>query len=102
MRNKTTKSGKVVTYLNPAEKAAKAARELKDNRKYTNDGSVKSNAPLTKEERAWRAGYLDSQKASTKAFKSQQKKAGKDYQRKTDGKPAWAPKIMGLIPFVKK
>ena len=72
------KNGKEVTLLNPAEKARKFARELKDNLRETNDGRVKTdkhgNAFLSKEARAYRAGYLDSRRDGAKAWKHNKKK----------------------------
>ncbi len=88
----TSRSGKTVTLLNPAEKGRKAAAELKAGIKCTNDHKVKRNADgsvqrLTKDERAWRAGYLAARSDSAKAWKSQQKKAQpKRTTKKTAGR----------------
>lgn len=73
-----SKKGKSVTLLNPSEKAAKAAKELKLNCRFTNDGEVKKNSMgglsvLTPEERAYRAGYLDARKDGAKAYKAKNK-----------------------------
>lgn len=68
MRNIKTKKGKIITLLNPSEKCQKAALELKHNVKLTNNGKVKSKKPLTKIERAYRAGRLDQAHDSAKAY----------------------------------
>lgn len=75
----TTKKGKKITLLNPSEKGAKYAKELKEGRKRTNSGSYKldenkKSIKLTDIERAYRGGYLDAQKDSAKAYKSRQEK----------------------------
>ena len=77
----TNKKGKKVTLLNPSEKGAKYANELKYKFKLTNDGRpklTKDNAQitLTKTQKAYRAGYLDAQKDSAKAYKAKNKKRG--------------------------
>ncbi|MFQ6749344.1 MAG: hypothetical protein ACLRFR_00690 [Clostridia bacterium] len=59
----TNKNGKKVTLVNPNEKAAKFAREMKTGLKFTNDGEYKRTKTgaimnLNKAERAYRAGYL--------------------------------------------
>ena len=69
------KDGKTVTLLNPGEKGKKFAQELRDNRKYTNDGKLKSDAPLSKEEKAWRSGYLSARKDSAAAHNAKNKKS---------------------------
>lgn len=79
--------GKQVTLLNPSEKGHKYARELKDDMKFTNDGQVKCDdtgyiPPLTDEERAYRAGYLDAQKDSAKCYNATQKKQKSRYKGK--------------------
>jgi len=52
-------SGKDVVLLNPSQRAGKYAQELKSDKKFTNGNVLKGDgAPLTKEERAYRAGYL--------------------------------------------
>lgn len=65
--------GQTVTLLNPSEKGAKYARELKQNVRRTNGGSFKLDKNnkaqhLTKEQRAFRAGYLTAQKDSSKCY----------------------------------
>ena len=59
-------NGKTITLLNPAEKGEKFADELRMNTHYTNDNRIKAdkngNASLTKVQRAYRSGYLDSRK----------------------------------------
>ena len=86
----TSRSGKTVTLLNPAEKGRKAAAELKAGIKCTNDHKVNADGSvqrLTKDERAWRAGYLAARSDSAKAWKSQQKKAQpKRTTKKTAGR----------------
>lgn len=66
-------NGKTVTLLNPSEKGAKYADELRNGTRYTNDGRYKADKDgvvlgLTKEQRSYRAGYLDAQKDSAKAY----------------------------------
>lgn len=68
-------TGQSVTLLNPYGKGRKYALELKNNVAVTNDGVVKvdkKNKPkrLTKQQRAFRAGYLQARTDSAKAFKS--------------------------------
>ena len=75
----TNRNGKQVTLLNPSEKGAKFAKELKQNRKRTNTGAFKLNSnkqsiKLTDVERAYRGGYLDAQKDSANAYKARQEK----------------------------
>ncbi len=75
--------GEVRTLLTPAGKGAKYAKELREDKQYTNDGmTVKKHLSgskkgkvkhLTAEQKAYRAGYLDSRKDSAKAFKSKNK-----------------------------
>ena len=74
-----TKNGKKVTLLNPAEKAAKAAAELRVGVHGTNDQKIKRDKhgkpiPLTATEKAWRSGYLAARKDSAKCYKAKQKK----------------------------
>ena len=74
-----SKSGKTVTLLNPSEKGAKFAKELKQNRKRTNAGAFKlddnkKSIPLTAVEKAYRGGYLDARKDSAKCYNAQKKK----------------------------
>jgi hypothetical protein len=69
----TNSQGKPVTLLNPAEKSRKYAKEIKDNRRYTNDGRLKTDkagTPLSLDEkqRSYRAGYLDSRSDNAKAY----------------------------------
>ena len=59
---------------NPAEKAKRYARQMKS-------GVIRETGQkLTKEDRAYRAGYLDHQKDSNKAFKANHPR----YKRKTN------------------
>ena len=74
-----SKRGKVVTLLNPAEKAAKFADELNTRQKFTNSGAVKHDAKgrfimLNAVERSYRAGYLDARKDNSNAYKAKKKK----------------------------
>lgn len=77
-----TEKGSVL--LNPNEKALKYAVELKHKKALTNgfkrkmDDNGKQKC-LTKEQLAYRAGFLDSQKASHDAFKAKHP----NYKRKT-------------------
>ena len=71
--------------LNPAEKGLKYSLELKHKKALTNTGKRKMDEKagkqikLTKAQLAYRAGYLDHQKDSNKAFRSKHPK----YKRKT-------------------
>ncbi len=74
-----TIKNKIVCLLNPAEKSRKYAYELKNNVAMTNDGVCKTNSDgackkLTKQQRAFRAGYLSARKDSAKAYNSTKKK----------------------------
>ena len=65
--------------LTPAGKGAKAAKELRWGVCMTNSGQVKVDKDgvtkkLTKEQRAWRSGYLSARKDNAAAWKA---KAGK-------------------------
>ena len=78
MSVKIRKNGKTITLLNPAEKGAKYAKELRTGKKYTNDGAVKKDEngkviKLGKKERAYRGGYLDGRKDNAKAYKSKRR-----------------------------
>lgn len=64
----TTKTGKKIILRNPAEKAKRYARQLKNG--YVTETGEK----ITKDGRAYRAGYLDSRKDSAKAWKYNRKK----------------------------
>lgn len=68
-----TRKGKEVTLLNPAQKGAKFAHELKFGCKVTNDGNAKVGkdndiVTLDKTERAYRSGYLDARKDSANCY----------------------------------
>jgi len=71
-----SKRGRDVTLLNPSQKGAKFAQELRADVKLTNDRSkVKSGGRnLTEVERSYRAGYLDARKDSAKVHKHNKKK----------------------------
>ena len=75
----TTKSGKMVRLLTPAEKGGKYAFELKKGVRVTNMGEPKYNEDgspqkLTKAQRAYRVGYLDARGDNAKAYKHNKKK----------------------------
>lgn len=76
-----TEKGSVL--LNPSERSRKYAIEMKYKIALTNDGheKTKDNKPvhLTKEQLAFRAGYLEHQKDSNRAFKAKHL----NYKRKT-------------------
>ena len=79
MRKVVNRRGKTVTLLNPAEKGNKYALELKANVHCTNDGDVKLDKyghvkTLSRQSRAYRAGYLSSRKDSANAYKSAEAK----------------------------
>ena len=71
-----------VTLLNPSGKGEKYANELRDGKRYTNDGQVKldkngNEMPLTAEQRAYRSAYLQALSDSAKAHNAAKaKKAG--------------------------
>lgn len=72
------KNGTEITLLNPAEKGLKAADELRNNVALTNDFGIKFGKDgkpqkLTKEQRAYRSGYLDARKDSAKCWKAKQR-----------------------------
>lgn len=78
-----TENGSVL--LNPSEKARKYAVEMRHKKAITNgnkrkmDKKTGKQKTLTKEQLAYRAGYLAHQKDSNKAFKSKHPR----YKRKT-------------------
>ena len=73
-----TRNGKTITLLNPSEKGKKFAAELKTGIRKTNDGRYKpdkhGDVGVSREGRAYRAGYLDARKDSARCWKAQQKK----------------------------
>ena len=73
-----TKKGKEVVLLNPSQKGAKYAAELRTGIRYTNSGEYKADkngeVGLTNEQRAFRSGYLSAQKDSANAWKAKQRK----------------------------
>lgn len=78
MRTITTKNGKKMTLLNPSEKGAKFAKELKRDVRMTKSGQFKTDENrkaihLTKEQRAYRAGYLAHSKDSANCYKATKK-----------------------------
>lgn len=69
------KDGRKFTALNPSGKGAKYAKELKDGKRITNSGAPKldSNGKqmgLTKQQRAFRSGYLQARKDNAEAYKA--------------------------------
>lgn len=73
------RTGNVVTLLNPDEKSRKYAVEVKHGYAKTNRNETKrtkdgKGVKLTKEQRAYRAGYLDRGKDSARCFNSKKKK----------------------------
>lgn len=75
----TFKDGTETTLLNPSGKATKYAFELGTNTRVTNAGVFKTDdngneLSLSKEQRAYRSGYLDSQKDNAKAYKAKRTK----------------------------
>ena len=67
--------------LNPSEKGKKYAIEMKNKIHLTNNGEVKLNKygqprTLSKEAKAYRAGYLQARKDNAKCYNAQQKKKG--------------------------
>lgn len=99
MRKVVNRRGKTVTLLNPAEKGNKYALELKANVHCTNDGDVKLDKyghvkTLSKQSRAYRAGYLSSRKDSANAYKSvEAKKVAAKEAKETKKKVAKAAKV---------
>mgnify|MGYP001630770270 FL=1 len=82
----TSRSGKTVTLLDPAEKGAKYAAELRAGIKCTNDHKIKRTKSgvaigLDRVERAYRAGYLDARKDSANAWKAGQAKRARGRNR---------------------
>ena len=76
-KNRVNKSK--IILLNPAEKGEKFAKELRNDKKFTNSGAVKKDKngkviKLNKKERAYRGGYLDGRKDNAKAYKSKRSK----------------------------
>ena len=70
--------------MNPSEQARKYVVEIKTGRAITNDNKRKYDKDgnpirLTKNQLAYRAGFLDHQKASNKAFRAKHP----NYKRKT-------------------
>ncbi len=76
--------GQTVTLLNPSEKGAKYARELKQGVRRTNSGSFKLDKNnkaqhLTKEQRAFRSCYLTAQKDSSKCYNAKMNKKNRKH-----------------------
>jgi len=63
-----TKNGKTFTLLNPAEKSAKSAVELRSGR------NIYTGAYLTNTQKSWRSGYLAAQKDSANCYNSKKKR----------------------------
>ncbi len=72
----TTRKGKKVVLLNPAERGKRYSRELANGRKH--DGT-----PLTDTEAAFRMGVLNERKTQAKIFKKNKAKAEREERRKT-------------------
>lgn len=78
-----TDTGSVL--LNPAEKGLKYSLELKHKKALTNDGKRKMDKKtgkqirLTKEQLAWRSGWLAHQQECNKAYRAKHPR----YKRKT-------------------
>ena len=75
---KSKRTGKTVCLLSPKRKGKKYAFELKSNRRYTNDGTLKKDSNgkvmnLSKGQRAYRSGYLTARKDIGKAYDSNKK-----------------------------
>lgn len=75
------KNGTFSVLLNPAEKGRKYAFEMKNNVRVTNGGKPKTNKygeprKLSKQARAYRAGYIQARKDNAKCFKAKNKKVG--------------------------
>ena len=84
----TNRKGKPVVLLNPNEKASKFAFEISQKKRVTNDLSA-IKGDLTKEQQAYRAGYLDSRKDSANAYnhnkaKKSMKKSSRSKSVKTN------------------
>lgn len=72
-----TKKGKEVTIYDPSEKGAMYANDLKN-------GTNIKGVELTEKQKAFRAGYLNAQKDSAKAFNARKfKENNPNYQNKT-------------------
>ena len=72
------RNGQTVTLYNPAEKGSIYAFELK------NSYSTKTGESLTRAQRAYRSGYLDSRKDNGRAYKhNKAKKKSKSSKRKS-------------------
>lgn len=69
----TTKKGKVVVLLNPAERSQKYARELREDRLWTNDMQHIKREGLTASEVGFRRGVLNERKKQAKIWKKKRK-----------------------------
>ena len=65
-----TSDGVIITLLTPNGKAAKYAKEIRDNKRYTNSGEEKKNKRLTEHGRVYRSAYLQARKDSAKAYRA--------------------------------
>lgn len=77
--NLTREDGTKFTLLNPSGKAAKYYAENQNGKRYTNAGHTKIDdegnvLKLTKEQKAYRAGYIDAQSDNAKAYKARKSK----------------------------
>lgn len=80
------RNGKQVVLLNPAEKAQKAAAELKLGVHLTNDAQVKCDEygnpiPLTDTQKAWRGGMLSARQDSANCYNAKMGKKSKKQKR---------------------
>lgn len=76
----TREDGTTFSLLNPSGKAAKYFVENQRGKLYTNPGRLKKGEDdkpltLTKEQKAYRAGYIDSQKDNAKAYNAKKAKS---------------------------
>lgn len=107
---KNTRIGTEVTYsdggkqtlLTPAGKGTKYAVELREKLRITNDGIIKTDdkgkpLSLTKEQRSYRAGYLDAQKDAAKAFNSREAKKAAKAEAKAAKEAAKLSKVAAKI-----
>ena len=77
-----SRNGKKVVLLNPSEKGAKFAKELKQGYKRTNAGAFKldksgKGIKLNAVERAYRGGYLDARQDNADVYNAKRSKRRK-------------------------
>ena len=71
------------TLLSPSQRGAKFSQELREGRRYFNNGVPRedeqgASVPLSDAQRSYRAGYLDCQRDNARIFR----KRNPEYQRK--------------------